>query len=380
MRVPYFTPDIGEEEIREVVDTLRAGWVTTGPKSKAFENAMCSFLGGEVETIAVSSATAGLHLALEALGVGPGDEVIVPVFTFTATAEVVVYLGATPVFVDVDEVDLNITLANIEEKVSPRTKAVIVVHFAGKACDMTAIQPYCKAHGIKLIEDAAHALPATCNGRLIGTLDSDATVFSFYANKTMTSGEGGMVITKNPQVASRCRVMRLHGIDRDSFDRYTSDKPKWFYEIVAPGYKYNLSDIHASLGIVQLKRLKGFQNRRSLIANEYLSRFSHLNITLPANVPLGEVHAWHLFTIRLPSDVDRNGFIEDLSSEGVGTSVHFIPLNRHPYWKNSFNLTDEMFPIATRAYEKVVSLPIFTLMSPEQLDIVVDSVTGALNG
>ncbi|HHQ4556116.1 TPA: DegT/DnrJ/EryC1/StrS family aminotransferase, partial [Aeromonas veronii] len=241
--LPFALPEIGEEEINEVVDSLRTGWVTTGPKAKRFEQDFSRFLGKEgLESISVNSATSGLHLALEAIGVGPGDEVIVPTYTFTATAEIVRYLGATPIIVDVDPLTFNMTVTNFEKAISNKTKAVVPVHFAGLACDMDPILNIAKARGIKVIEDAAHALPTYYKGKLIGTLDSDVTVFSFYANKTMTTGEGGMVVTANPEIAKRCKIMRLHGISRDAFDRYTSTKPSWSYEVVAPGYKYNLPD------------------------------------------------------------------------------------------------------------------------------------------
>ena len=235
--LPFALPDIGEEEIAEVVDSLRSGWVTTGPKTKRFEQEFADFLGGGCEAIAVNSATAGLHLALEAIGIGAGDEVITTPYTFTATAEVVRYLGAHPVFVDIDPATLNIDVSKIEAAITPRTKAIMPVHFAGLSCDMDAIIRLARKHGLKVVEDAAHALPTRTNDKLIGTLDSDATVFSFYATKTITTGEGGMVVTRDPAIAARCRVMRLHGISRDAFDRYVSAKPSWQYEVVAPGFK-----------------------------------------------------------------------------------------------------------------------------------------------
>ena len=252
--LPFALPDIGEDEISEVLDSLRSGWLTTGPKTKRFEGEFATFIGSGCKAIAVNSATAGLHLALEAVGIGPGDEVITTPYTFTATAEVVRYLGADPVLVDIDQQTMNINPELIESVITPRTKAIIPVHFAGLACDMEAMLTIARRHGLKVIEDAAHALPSTCNSRLIGSLESDATVFSFYATKTITTGEGGMIVTRNPEIAKRCQIMRLHGISRDAFDRYTSTKPSWYYEVVAPGYKYNMTDIAASLGIHQLKK------------------------------------------------------------------------------------------------------------------------------
>ncbi|MDQ5925965.1 MAG: hypothetical protein QG554_907, partial [Pseudomonadota bacterium] len=254
--LPFALPEIGEEEIAEVVDTLRSGWVTTGPKARLFEQAFVDYLGdASLQAIAVNSATAGLHLALEALGIGPGDEVITTTHTFTATAEVVRYLGADVKLVDIDPATLNIDPAAIEAAITPRTKALMPVHYAGLSVDMDAIHAIAQKHGLKVVEDAAHALPTTWKGQTIGTLHSDAVVFSFYANKTMTTGEGGMLVTRDAAVAARAKVMRLHGINRDAFDRFTAKVPSWYYEIVAPGFKYNLTDIAAAMGLHQLKRL-----------------------------------------------------------------------------------------------------------------------------
>jgi len=258
--LPFALPEIGEDEINEVVDTLRSGWVTTGPKAKRFEQAFAEYLGEpQIECIAVNSATAGLHLALEALGIGPGDEVITTTHTFTATAEVVRYLGADVVLVDIDPATLNIDPKRVEAAITPRTRCIVPVHYAGLAVDMIAILDIARKHGLRVVEDAAHALPTTLEKELIGTMGSDATVFSFYANKTMTTGEGGMLVTRNAELAKRARVMRLHGMNRDAFDRFTAKTPSWYYEIVAPGFKYNLTDIAAALGLHQLKRITAFQ-------------------------------------------------------------------------------------------------------------------------
>ena len=259
--LPFALPDIGDEEIAEVVDTLKSGWVTTGPKAKRFESDFADWLaeGGDASAqglhcIAVNSATAGLHLALEALGIGQGDEVITTTHTFTATAEVVRYLGADVRLVDIDPATLNIDPALIEAAITARTKAILPVHYGGLAADMPAIMAIARRHGLKVVEDAAHALPSTSAGRLVGTLDSDATVFSFYANKTMTTGEGGMLVTRDPALAQRAQVMRLHGMSRDAFDRFTATVPSWYYEIVAPGFKYNLTDIAAASGFTSSKK------------------------------------------------------------------------------------------------------------------------------
>ena len=265
--LPFALPDTGDEEIAEVTAAIRSGWVTTGPRTKRFEEEFARFLGdASLHCMAVNSATAGLHLALEALGIGPGDEVITTTHTFTATAEVVRYLGADVVLVDVDPVTLCIDVRQVEAAITPRTKAVIPVHYGGLSADMPALLALARQHGLKIVEDAAHALPTTCQGRLVGTLESEATVFSFYANKTMTTGEGGMVVTRSAEIAERIKTMRLHGINRDAFDRFRSTKPAWYYEVVAPGFKYNLTDIAAAMGLAQLAKFPRFLARRQELA------------------------------------------------------------------------------------------------------------------
>jgi dTDP-4-amino-4,6-dideoxygalactose transaminase len=373
--LPFALPDIGEEEINEVLDSLRSGWLTTGPKTKRFEEDFAAFAGKETEAIAVNSATAGLHLALEAVGIGPDDEVITTPYTFTATAEVVRYLGADPVFVDIDSSTFNIDPARIEAAITSRTKAIIPVHFAGLACDMDAIMTIARKYGLKVVEDAAHALPTTCNGRMIGSLDSDATVYSFYATKTITTGEGGMIVTRDPEVAKRSRIMRLHGISRDAFDRYTSTKPAWHYEVVAPGCKYNMTDVAASLGIHQLKKAWRFQKKREAMAVRYDEAFRDLPMILPPKAPAGDTHAWHLYVIRLTegSPVSRDRFIELMAEKGVGCSVHFIPLHLHPYWRDRYNLKPDDFPNALSTYERAVSLPLFTKMNDADQQKVINA-------
>jgi dTDP-4-amino-4,6-dideoxygalactose transaminase len=378
--LPFAKPELGDEEIAEVIDALRSGWISTGPKVRAFEADFSAYLGGGVESISVNSATAGLHLALEAVGVGPGDDVIVPTFTFTASAEVVRYLGAHPVFVDCDPETLNITAEAVERAITPRTKAVMPVHIAGLACDMTGILDVAKRRGLRVIEDAAHALPTTHRGRLIGTFASDATVFSFYANKTMTTGEGGMVVTADAAIAKRCRMMRLHGIDRDAFDRYMGLLPAWYYEVVAPGFKYNMSDIAAALGIHQLKRLDGFQRTRHAMAQRFFQAWGGLPLRLPAVADGADMHAWHLFIVRLQDGarVDRDRFIKTMAEHGIGTGVHFIPLHRQPYWRDTYKLTPEAFPNADDAYRRIVSLPLYTIMTPAEEARVMGAVRAIL--
>ncbi len=381
--LPFALPEIGEDEIAEVVDTLRSGWITTGPKAKRFEADFAAFLGDpQLHCIAVNSATAGLHLALEALGIGPGDEVITTTHTFTATAEVVRYLGADVKLVDIDPATLNIDPALVEAAITPRTKAIIPVHYAGLAADMPALLDIARRHNLKVVEDAAHALPSTCAGRLIGTLDSDATVFSFYANKTITTGEGGMLVTRNPALAQRARTMRLHGMSRDAFDRFTATVPSWYYEVVAPGFKYNLTDIAAALGIHQLRRARGFCQRREAIARQYHQQLRGLPLTLPPQAPAPNQHAWHLYPVQLhlAAPLARDAFIQRLFDQGIGCSVHYIPLHLQPYWRERYGLHAAQFPHSQRAYEGMASLPIYTRMSDGDVQRVVQAVRAALGG
>ena len=401
--LPFALPEIGEEEIAEVVDTLRSGWVTTGPKAKRFEDDFVAFLnslppppgsrplpqggvGGEgdcaLHAMAVNSATAGLHLALEALGIAPGDEVITTTHTFTATAEVVRYLGADVVLVDIDPATLCIDVAAVALAITPRTKAVIPVHYGGLAADMPALLALAKQHGLKVVEDAAHALPTTCGGRLVGTLGSDATVFSFYANKTITTGEGGMVVTRDAALAQRVKVMRLHGINRDAFDRFTAKVPSWYYEIVAPGFKYNLTDIAAAMGIHQLKRARAFQAQRQLLAEAYDTALAGLPLLRPPGPNTGDQHAWHLYVVRLTdaAPISRDVFIERLYAAGIGCSVHYIPLHVQPYWRERYDLRAESFPHSQHAFERLVSLPIYTRMTVADVQRVAQAAAAALAG
>ncbi|GAA1432545.1 O-antigen biosynthesis aminotransferase WlbF [Microlunatus lacustris] len=373
--IPFALPDIGEAEVEAVAETMRSGWLTTGPRAAAFEESFSSFLGEpELHSLAVNSATAGLHLALEALGVGPGDEVLVPTWTFTATAEVVRYLGAQPVLVDVDESSFNIDLDGAADAVTSRTKAIMPVHFAGLAVDRERLSAFARRFDLAVVEDAAHALPTVSGGRLVGTGTSDVVVFSFYATKTMTTGEGGMVVTKDPQLAARMRTMRLHGISRDVFNRYRSTSPAWHYEVVAPGFKYNLPDTAAAMGLVQLSRAQGMRDRRAAIAARYRSELLDLPLHHPVDAGIGDTHAWHLYVVRLVEQVgSRDDFIAGMGRAGVGCSVHFIPLHKQPYWRDQRGLQDQMFPRASRAYERVVSLPIYSKMSDDEVGHVVSA-------
>jgi dTDP-4-amino-4,6-dideoxygalactose transaminase len=379
--LPFALPETGPEELAAVSEAIRSGWVTTGPKAKDFEQKFGEFLGdGALQCLAVNSATAGLHLALEALGIGPGDEVIAPTLTFTATVEVVRYLGADPVLVDVDPVSLNLDVERIRSAITPRTKVIMPVHYAGLSCDMGSILAIAREHGLRVVEDAAHALPTTFGGRMVGTLESDATVFSFYANKTITTGEGGMVVTRDAEMAKRMRVMRLHGMSRDTFDRFVSKTPAWYYEIVAPGFKYNLTDIAAAMGLVQLEKLPRFHERRRAMAARYLEALRDLPLNLPADAPTGDTHSWHLFVIRLTNSArcSRDEVIQSLSDMGIGTSVHYVPLHRHPYWRDRYNLSPEMFPVAEAAYESMLSIPLYTAMSDSDQGRVIHALQEVL--
>jgi len=378
--VPFSFPEIGEEEIGEVIDSLRSGWITTGPKVAQFESDFQYFISNNIKAISVNSATAGLHLALEALGVSEGDEVIIPSLTFTATAEVVMYLGADVKIVDVNPDTLNIDLKSIRDAITYKTKVIMPVHYAGLSCDMDEILSLAEEFGLRVVEDAAHALPTTYKGNIVGSLNSDITVFSFYANKTMTTAEGGMVVTRHLDLAKRIKIMRLHGIDRDAFDRFQSKKPAWYYEVIAPGFKYNMTDIAAAMGIHQLRKLPGFLDRRQYLAKRYFETLVDLPLILPVDDTDGGSHSWHLFVIRLQNDarMNRDELIQFLSDKGIGTSVHYVPLHRQPYWRDRYQLTNDMFPETDKAYLSMVSIPLYTAMSDEQQDRVIQALHEAL--
>jgi dTDP-4-amino-4,6-dideoxygalactose transaminase len=379
--LPFALPEIGEEEIAEVADSLRSGWLTTGPKTKRFEAAFAEFLGDAgLHCMAVNSATAGLHLALEAFGVGPGDEVITTTHTFTASAEVVRYLGAHPVLVDMDPASLCISVDAVRRAITPKTKAIIPVHFGGRAADMTGILQLAREHGLKVLEDAAHALPCTHAGQTIGTLASEATVFSFYANKTMTTGEGGMVVTRDAALAQRIQTMRLHGIDRDAFARFNTQVPAWRYDVVAPGFKYNMTDLAAAMGLHQLKKVQRFAQRRAQIAQMYDQAFAGLDVLLPPQPLAGDTHAWHLYVLQLGASVaiGRDAFVERMFAQGIGMSVHYIPLHQLSYWRQEYGLSAADFPASEAAYQRCASLPIYSRMTDADVQRVVAAVRQAL--
>lgn len=376
--VPFFRPSMGEDEIAAVTECLRSGWLTTGPKTAAFEAAFTEFLGDGVESVAVNSATAALHLGLEALGVGPGDEVIVPTLTFTATAEVVRYLGAQPILVDVDTATLCIDPDLVEAAITPRTKVIMPVHFAGRMCDMTRLRAIADAHGLRILDDAAHALPAHHQSSTVGKCGADVTAFSFYANKTMTTGEGGMLVTADPAIAARTRTMRLHGIDRDVFNRFSDPRASWIYDVVAPGFKYNLTDIASALGLVQLGQANDFGRIRAERVARYDAAFADLPIILPPRPASGDGHSWHLYIAQLTQDapIDRDDFILALKEQGIGTSVHYRPLHQLTVWKSFCE--GATFPQADLIFTRCVSLPLFMAMTDAEQDRVISVVRTVL--
>lgn len=378
--VPFFRPSIGEDEIAAVVESLRSGWLTTGPQTSAFEAEFRDALGGGVHAVAVNSATAALHLGLEAMGVGPGDEVIVPTMTFTATAEVIRYLGAMPVFVDMDPATICVDAETVEAAITSRTRVIMPVHFAGRSCDMTALRALADEHGLAILDDAAHALPTSHRDCLIGSsgVGADVTAFSFYANKTMTTGEGGMLVTRSDAIAERARKMRLHGIDRDVFDRFTNIKASWVYNVVEAGFKYNLTDLAAAIGRIQLRRVHEFREARSRIAARFDAAFAELPLVLPPHAAVGDEHSWHLYIVQVSEEahVSRDEFIRQLQEYGIATSVHYRPLHQMTYWQP---MTDgQVFPAADTYFSRCVSLPLFMDMSDAEQDRVIEVVRRVL--
>jgi perosamine synthetase len=384
--LPFARPSITEREKQAVLDVLDSGWLTTGPRTKEFESRFAAEVGTR-HAVALNSATAALHLALEALGVDAGDDVVVPTWTFAASAEVVVYRGARPVLVDIDPRTLNTTTERVLDAVTPRTKAVMAVHVAGLPMDIAGLVAQVAPRGIAVIEDAAHAFPSRIGGptgRYVGTLGR-AGAFSFYATKTITTGEGGMLVTDDDAIADRARVMSLHGISRDAWRRYAANG-SWYYEIEDAGYKYNMTDIAAALGLVQLGRASELLAARRTIATSYTARFraspSSDLLELPDDAPDGS-HAWHLYIIRLQLDrlaIDRAAVLAAMADLGIGTSVHFIPLHLHPYYRRRWNCRPADHPVATAEFERVMSLPIWPGMTDEHVDRVVDSLVSILEG
>jgi len=372
--LPFAVPHITQAEIDEVVDTLRNGWLTTGPKTKRFEREFARKVDAPY-AVAVNSATAAMHLALDAIGLQPGDEVIVPVYTFTASAEVIIYFRARPVFVDVDPVTCNLNPVRLEKCITPRTRAIIVVHIAGLPAEMDSILSIARAHNLPVIEDAAHAFPTRYRGRMIGSM-GDLTAFSFYATKTLSTGEGGMLTTANAEYAERASMQSLHGISRDAWKRYSAEG-SWYYEVIQAGYKYNMTDIAAALGLHQLARCDWLLERRQTIAKRYTEVFSQWpELVTPPDPPHVE-HAWHLYMLRLQLDrltITRDAFIQELARANIGTSVHFIPLHLHPFYRETCQLVPGDFPVALDIYQRVISLPIYPGMSDDDVEDVIAAI------
>jgi perosamine synthetase len=372
--LPFHQPWIDEDEIAEVVDTLRSGWLTMGPKTLRFEEEFAAYVGAK-HAVALNSCTSALHLALDAIGIGPGDEVITSTYTFTATAAVILHLGARPVLVDVQPDTLTLDPAQVAAHVRPSTRAIVPVHMAGAPCDLDPLLELAGRHQLRIVEDSAHVLPGQYKGRVIGSI-GDMTAFSFYATKNITTGEGGMITTESAEYADRLRVRRLHGISRDAWKRYTSEG-SWYYEVEYPGYKYNLTDLAAALGLQQLRRADRFHAIRSHYASLYRRGLADLpELILPQAPPWGP-HSWHLYVIQLDLDrlaIDRSEFIRLLRAENIGTSVHFIPIHLHPYYRERFGYTPAEFPNALRAYQRAISLPLYPRMSESDVEDVVRAV------
>ena len=350
--VPFHQAAVGEEEAQAAADAIRSGWLTMGPRTVEFEAAFAAYVGAS-HAVAVSSCTAALHLALEAIDLKAGDEVLVPTVTFTATGEVAAYFGARPVLVDVDPVTLNISVEDAQRKVTARTKAIIPVHLAGQPCDMDEVHALARRHGLRVIEDAAHAVPASYRGRPVGAI-SEITCFSFYATKTLSTGEGGMLTTDNAAVADRARRMRLHGIGRDAWKRYTAEG-SWYYEVLSPGYKYNMTDIQAAIGLVQLKKCSAMREKRAAIAHRYDEAFGALPTLQIPVLRDDRESALHLYILRLRTEhlsISRNQFIVALGERQIHTSVHFIPLHVHPYYRQAYGYSPQDLPVAAAEYER----------------------------
>ena len=382
-QVAFHRPAMGPEEEREVVDTLRSGWITTGPKAKRFEKEFAEYVGAR-HALAVAHCTGALHLSLWALGLGPGDEVITSPFTFTATAEVMGYLGVKPVFVDVDPGTFNLSPARVEEALESgrhrNVRALLPVHFAGHPCDMDRLLAIARQYNLKIVEDAAHAAGGAryLDGRgmtKVGTI-GDLTCFSFYATKNFTSAEGGMITTSDDALAEKIAVASLHGMNKDAWKRYDKSG-SWFYEIHDLGFKYNLSDVHAAIGLAQLRRAPEFMRRRTEIAARYSEAFRSCDVLQAPYSESGVEHPWHLYVLRLKPDLMRIGrgqFVETLRERGVGTSVHCIPLHTMHYYQRAYGYQNGDFPVAEDIYSRCLSLPLYASMSDEDVDYVIETV------
>jgi perosamine synthetase len=371
--LPYGRQSIEEDDIQAVIEALRSDWLTTGPAVGAFETAVAEFVGA-AEGVAVSNGTAALHAAMYALGIGPGDEVIVPAMTFAATANAAVYQGGTPIFADVDRATLLIDPAGIEALITPRTKAIAVVDYAGQPCDYDTLHAIAERHGVSLIADACHALGASYKGRKVGVL-ADLSTFSFHPVKHITTGEGGMIVTNNPELATKMRHFRNHGITTDH--RQRSEKGSWFYEMVDLGYNYRLTDIQCVLGRSQLRKLPAWIERRRTIAARYDRAFADMRAVTPLSAIPGALHAYHLYVVRMDTEmlgIDRASIFAALREQGIGVNVHYVPVHLHPFYRQRFGTGPGLCPVAEAAYEQILSLPIFPAMTDQDIDDVIGAV------
>lgn len=371
--VPFFRPEIDREEIEEVVETLRSGWIGMGPKTEEFEERFAERVGAP-EAVAVSSCTAALHLGLVCAGIGEGDEVITTPMTFTSTVNVIEHVGADPVLVDVKPDTLNLDPGRVEAAISQRTRAIIPVHYAGHPAEMDALEDIASRHDLLILEDAAHALGAAYRERSIGD-GRNLAAFSFYSTKNITTAEGGM-LTGPADILERARVARMHGMDADAWSRYSS-RNSWYYEVRTPGYKYNMTDLQASLGLRQLEKLDRFQQRRREIAARYEEALDSLDGLLTPVTLSDVLHAWHLYVVRVrenSASIDRDDLIRELGNRDVGTSVHFIPVHLHPYYEDEYDYEPDDFPNALEAYREIVSLPLYPALTDDRVDYVVESI------
>jgi len=372
--LPFHVPSVEEADIQGVVETLRSGWLTTGPRTREFEESFASYVGSP-RAVAVNSCTAGLHVALAALDLKSQDEVITTPYTFVATVEAILLAGARPILVDVEHDSLNMDPARVEAAITAHTRAIVPVHFAGHPCEMDPILESARRRGIRVIEDAAHALPAVYRGKRIGSI-GDCTAFSFYATKNLTTGEGGMLTTSDPELETRMRRLSLHGMSRDAWNRY-AEGGSWYYEVLDLGFKYNMTDLQASLGLTQLPRLDGYARRREELVERYRRGLEGMSELELPSIPRDGKHAWHLFVIRLRPErlrIDREGFIRKLTEMQIGASVHFIPVPLHPYYRRRLGLTPDDFPIALENYRRAISLPLYPRMELEDVDYVSEVV------
>lgn len=372
--LPFHRSSIAEAEIQSVLQVLKSGWLTSGPRVKEFETAFALYTGSP-HAQAVNSCTSALHLALAVSGVSEGDEVLIPTMTFASTGETVLYLNARPVLVDCSADSFHIDIPEIEKCITPRTRAIMPVHYAGYPCDMDPILEVAEHHGLTVIEDAAHAFPASYKGRMVGTI-GHLTCFSFYVTKTITTGEGGMITTANNEYAERLRILALHGISRNAWNRYTA-QGTWRYDILETGYKYNLTDLQAALGLAQLQRAEELRQRRAAIAAEYSRALASIEAFSPPPEPNDESHAWHLYVIRVNPEalrIGRDQVIDELKLRGIGTSVHFIPLHLHSLYQKHLGYRDGQFPRAEQHFANCISLPLFPAMSDEDVARVITAL------